>query len=306
MPGLTESDLPLEELERYRPERREPTDFDGFWASTLDEAAQHPLDVSVTPLASPLVTLEAFEVSFRGVDGEPVGALLVRPREAAEARPCVVEFCGYTGARGNVLESLAWASAGYVNLVVEPRVSGRALEGLEAPERYHYRRVFANAVRAVRAARELHGVDADRIAVAGASQGGLISLAAAGLAPDAVAAVVAYVPFGCYYERSLRIASEGPYALITEHLRWYRTTIEQAHRTLSYFDGMHFAARSRAPGLFTAALRDPICPPSTVFATANHYGGPHEMRVWPYAGHEGGESDQSMAGIEFVGRTLAA
>ncbi len=307
MSGLTAFDLPLEELERYRPERGEPADFDAFWAAALEEGAQHPLDVTIAPLATPLTTVEAFHVAFRGLDGEPVEAMLVRPcGTASEPRTCVVEFCGYTGARTSVLENLAWASAGYVNLLVEPNVSGRALGGLDAPERYHYRRVFANAVRAVRAARELPGVAVDRVVVAGASQGGLISLAAAGLAPDAVAAVVAYVPYGCNYARSLQIASEGPYALITEHLRWYRNTIEQAHRTLSYFDGMHFSARGRAPAFFTAALRDAICPPSTVFATHNHYGGPREMRVWPYAGHEGGEKDQDMAGIEFVGRTLAA
>ncbi len=305
MAGLTAFDMPLDELERYRPERHEPADFDAFWAAALAEGAERPLDVAVTPVPTPLTTLDAFDVSFRGLDGEPVEAMLVRPRGAASApQTCVVEFCGYTGARGSVLENLSWASAGYVNLVVEPRVSGRALVGLEAPERYHYRRVFANAVRAVQAARELPGVE--RVMVAGASQGGLISLAAAGLAPEAVAAVVAYVPYGCNYARSLQITAEGPYALITEHLRWYRNTIERAHRTLSYFDGMHFAARGRAPAFFTAALRDTICPPSTVFATHNHYGGPRELRVWPYAGHEGGEKDQDMAGIEFAGRTLAA
>ncbi len=40
-------------------------------------------------------------------------------------------------------------------------------------------------------------------------------------------------------------------------------------RTLSYIDGMNFAARASAvPALFGVALMDPICPPSTLYAAA--------------------------------------
>ena len=34
---------------------------------------------------------------------------------------------------------------------------------------------------------------------------------------------------------------------------------------------------------------DVTCPPSTVFAAFNHYAGPHDIRVWPYNGHDAGE-----------------
>jgi|GEM_PF-1572277 len=37
-------DLTLPELELYRPARSEPADFDAFWRTTLDDAAQFPLD----------------------------------------------------------------------------------------------------------------------------------------------------------------------------------------------------------------------------------------------------------------------
>ena len=38
---------------------------------------------------------------------------------------------------------------------------------------------------------------------------------------------------------------------------------------------------------------DEICPPSTVFAAFNHYGGDRQgIRVWPYNGHEGGGAFQ--------------
>ena len=76
-----------------------------------------------------------------------------------------------------------------------------------------------------------------------------------------------------------------------------RFATEQVMRTLSYFDGMHLARRADAPGLFSVALMDMICPPSTVYAAFNRWG---ELRgevakrieVYPFNGHEGGQNYQ--------------
>ena len=37
-------DLPLAELEKYRPQVAEPSDFDDFWKRTIDEARSHDLN----------------------------------------------------------------------------------------------------------------------------------------------------------------------------------------------------------------------------------------------------------------------
>jgi cephalosporin-C deacetylase len=55
---------------------------------------------------------------------------------------------------------------------------------------------------------------------------------------------------------------------------------------------MNFAARAKSPAMFCVALMDTVCPPSTVFATYNHYAGPKEIEVYPFNGHENGESIQ--------------
>ena len=70
--------------------------------------------------------------------------------------------------------------------------------------------------------------------------------------------------------------------------------------TLSYFDGVHFAARATAPALFSVGLMDEVCPPSTVFAAYNHYAGPDEIRVWPFNGHEAGELHQQAERFAFL------
>ena len=66
-----------------------------------------------------------------------------------------------------------------------------------------------------------------------------------------------------------------------------------------------FAARATAPGRFSVALMDDVCPPSTVFAAYNHYaGGDKDIAVWPYNGHEGGAAFQRREQLRFVGKLL--
>ena len=61
---------------------------------------------------------------------------------------------------------------------------------------------------------------------------------------------------------------------------------EQTFRTLSYFDGMHFASRIKARCLFSVGLMDTICPPSTVFAAYNEIAAGKDIAVHPFTGHE--------------------
>ncbi|MBP7818378.1 MAG: acetylxylan esterase, partial [Phenylobacterium sp.] len=71
-------------------------------------------------------------------------------------------------------------------------------------------------------------------------------------------------------------------------------------RTLSYFDGVNFAARARARALFSVGLMDTICPPSTVYAAYNHWAGDKDIRVWRFNNHEGGGDFQTVEKIRFL------
>jgi len=88
------------------------------------------------------------------------------------------------------------------------------------------------------------------------------------------------------------------------YLKVHRDKEEIVFRTLSYFDGVNFAARAKIPALFSVALMDKTCPPSTVFAAYNHYAGPKEIKVYPFNEHEGGESFQRMEELRFMKRIL--
>lgn len=319
-------DMPLEELERYLPARDEPDDFDAFWADTLAAVRAFPLAAQFAPHDGGLRGLETFDVTFAGYGGQPVRGWLNLPRQRTGPLPCVVEFIGYGGGRGFASDWLLWASAGYAHFVMDTRGQGSAwlpgdtpdsepdgsspqfpgfmTRGIASRETYYYRRVFSDAVRAVEAARSHPAVDPARIALSGGSQGGGITLAVAGLVPD-VQLAMPDVAFLCHYRRATEITDGHPYQEIARYLLTHRNKVDATFRTLSYFDGVNFAARAQAGALFSAALMDEICPPSTVFAAYNHYAGPKEMRVWRYNHHEGGGTFQSQEKLAFVHRHWA-
>ena len=102
-----------------------------------------------------------------------------------------------------------------------PSFSGFMTRGIDSPDDYYYRRVFTDAVRAIDAVRTLDRVDPDRVAVCGGSQGGGITLAAAGLATGVVAAMPD-VPFLCHFERAVGLTDRDPYQEIVRYLSIHR------------------------------------------------------------------------------------
>ena len=313
-------DLPLDELKTYKPERSEPADFDAFWGSTLKEARSFPLSAKFEPFDAGLKLVETFDLTFAGYGGQPVKGWFILPHERKEKLPCVVEYIGYGGGRGFAFEWLVWANAGYAHLVMDTRGQGSAwkpgdtpdlpdganpfypgfmTQGILDPQTYYYRRLITDAVRAVEAARSHPAVDSSKVAVSGISQGGGLTLAVSGLIGD-LSAVMPDVPFLCHYRRATEITDGYPYYEINQYLHTHRDQAEQVFKTLSYFDGVNFAARASAKALFSVGLMDTICPPSTVFAAYNHYQGEKDMRVYTYNNHEGGESFQKVEQIKFL------
>lgn len=306
-------DLPLEELERYRPKLTAPDDFDTFWRDTLAEAEAGAREPRFEPFDAGLSTIDAFDVTFSGFAGQPVRGWLLLPAHRDGPLPGMVEFIGYGGGRGAPADWLLWPSAGFATLVMDTRGQGSAwLEGatddraddpsaagphhpgfmtagILDPEAYYFRRLYTDAVRALATLRAHPAVDAARVAATGRSQGGGLTLALAGLVPDLPLALPD-VPFLCHFERAAAITDTGPYAEIAGYCKVHKSKVDDVFTTLAYFDGMNFAARASAHALFSAGLMDPISPPSTVYAAYNHYAGPKTMRLYRFNEHEGGET----------------
>lgn len=329
---MPQFDLPLDQLVTYLPPREEPADFDEFWLRTLAEQdADHPLEVTSERVDTGLTEVVTDDVTYTGFGGEPVRAWLHRPARATGPLPTVVTFNGYGGGRGLHHEHLLHAVAGRAHLVMDNRgqgsghrvgdtgdsgqtgahAAGFLTSGIDSPESYFYRRMFVDAERAVRAARQHEAVDTSAVLVSGGSQGGALCLAAAaltelrdGLGEPALRGAIVDVPFLSHIRRASVITGANPYGELVEYLHTRRDRVEQAFRTLSYVDGVNLAPRITVPALFSVGLMDEICPPSTVYATYNHYAGPKEMVVYPYNGHDGGGAFQEAEHLRFAREQL--
>ncbi|GAA3929946.1 acetylxylan esterase [Microbacterium soli] len=306
------TDMPLDELRAYRPDVAVPPDFDAFWDTTISQSRALASAPELSAAQTPVTELIVEDLAFSGFGGERIRAWVTRPRSAAPL-PAVVEYIGYGGGRGIPGEKLQWAAAGFVHVLMDTRgqganwgsggdtpdphgsdgaTTGFMTRGILDRDEYYYRRLFTDAVLAVDAVRTLPFVDASRVSVTGASQGGGVTLAAAAL-HDGVFAALPDVPFLCHFRRSVELTPDHPYREIERYLAVHRDSVDKVFDTLSNFDGVNFARRITAPALFSVALMDGIVLPSSVFAAFNQVGSSDaSIEVYSFNGHEGGQHAQ--------------
>lgn len=314
------TDLPLDTLRTYQSSDPEPADFDAFWRRSLDESAKAPVAPVFEAVDAGLRLVDVFDVTYAGFSGHAIKGWYMRPAGVTGGLTAVVKFIGYNGGRGFPQDHLLWPTSGRAVLVMDTRGQGAGwsqgatpdpvgsasaqagymTRGIHDPEHYFYRRVFIDAIRAVEAVHERPEIDAGRIVVAGGSQGGGITLAVAGLLGEGIRAAMPDVPFLCNFSRGVGTAVRDPYGEIARYLAVHREKADAAFQTLSYFDGVNFAKRAKAPGLFSVALMDDICPPSTVFAAYNAYAAGKAIEVYRFNNHEGGGGHHERAQLAWL------
>ena len=308
-------DLIQPELGAYLSNVQMPGDFSAFWEASIAEARAIGGDVSIVPAGTTLKAVEAFDVTFPGFGGHPIKGWLVLPADRSGRLPLVVQYLGYGGGRGFPHEQLHWAASGYAYFRMDtrgqgsgwsigatsdpvgttPSIPGMMTKGILDKDDYYYRRVFTDAVRAIDMLVVQDFVDAERIAVCGGSQGGGIALAAAGIDPR-IKAVMPDVPFLCDYPRAVQKASRDPYLEIVRFLAQHRDKKAKVFETLNYFDGVNFARQAKAAALFSVAVMDETCPPSTVYGAYNAYAGTDKtIEEYEFNNHEGGQAFQDRA-----------
>jgi cephalosporin-C deacetylase len=294
-------DMPLERLREYRTQTAEPEGLDEWWAKRLQRARAQVDSATFTPHEPDVYRpFQVFDVEFSGSGGDRIRAWYLKP--AGEASKIVVKFIGYGGGRGAPAEHMLLPALGYAVLVMDSRGQGGRWtygatgdgaagpensqvmsRGITTPEDYYYTRLFIDAARAVDVALEVSG--GAPVAVAGASQGGGLALAAAALHRDEVAVCHADFPFLCDIQRAITLAAHAPYTEIPEFLAENVALIDSALNTLRYVDCALLARRITATCLLSAGLMDDVCPPSTVFAAYNEITADKDIAVYPYSGH---------------------
>lgn len=315
-------DLPLAQLRAYRAASEPPQDLAAFWRRTLEESRAESFPPRATPVDTVARLVRTSDVEFAGFGGHPIRAWLHEPADAIPG-VAVARYQGYGSGRGLPHEFPLEVHAGYTTLVMDnrgqggvhavgdtadpvgsaPSAPGFLTRGIGDPDDHYYRRLLTDAVLAVDALIALTG--AERIGVRGASQGGALALAAASLHPS-VSATTIDVPFLSDLPRAIDLASTGPYDELPRFLAAQRGARAQALRTLSYTDVANLAPFATAPALFSVALLDTVCPPSTVFAAFHRHGATDkDIVIYPDNGHEGGGAEHDDRSLRWLRDRLA-
>lgn len=320
---MPRTDIDIENLKAYRSDVVCPEDFDGFWDSTLLAARDARSETVAARVDGPLREVEVHDLEFSGYGGHRIKAWYLRPARRPEPLPVMVRYSGYGRGRSFPHEHLVAVAAGYAYVVMDtrgqggphapgatpdptgsdPSSTGFMTRGIRDPRTYYFTRVIADAVRLVDEVAELDGVDPDRIALMGNSQGGGIAIAASGLSTQHAALLAAH-PCLADFPRALAISPNDPYDEIVRYLRVNPSAESDVMRTLRYVDAVNFASRSAVPALFATGLMDPVCPPSTAFAVQAAYAGDSELRVFPYGDHDSGGPTHVVEQLEWLGSAM--
>jgi cephalosporin-C deacetylase len=298
-------DLPVEQLQRYTGRNPRPADFDAYWSQALADLDHVDPAVEIGPVVHPTPVADLFDMHFVGVGGARIFAKYLRARGVSDA-PGVVVFHGYSGSSADWFDLIPYAAQGYSVLAMDCRgqggrsedvggvvgntLQGHIIRGLDgAPNDLLYRAIFLDTVQAVRVLSARPEVDPRRIAAVGASQGGALALACGALAPQVVAVASIY-PFLSDYLRVWELdLAEDAYGELRQYLRRFDPThkrVDQMFTRLGYIDVQHLADRIRGKVLMATGLMDPICPPSTQYATYNKIVAPKSHLIYPDFAHE--------------------
>lgn len=271
--------------EKIRPTQTEPADFDAFWKSGKDALAAVPMDARVTLLPDACTeTVNVYHVSFR-VPGESwqgkarIYGILCEPK-APGKYPAILRMPGagvrpYFGDKDLASRGAITLEIGVHGIPVnQPKeiydqllsgpLNGYWLFNLDDRETYYYRRVILGALRANDFLTTRPMWNGKDLLAAGASQGGMLSIAAAALDPR-VTALAATHPALCDLTGDLHNRAGG-------WPRPFQKTENTTNAKLAvsgYYDTVNFARRVRAPGFYIWGYNDDVCPPTSIYAAYN-------------------------------------
>jgi cephalosporin-C deacetylase len=297
MPSI---DMPLEQMQKYKPALYREDDFEEYWDSTIAEAMSQPLQAELVPYPLPARSVSCYALRFDGLGGGRIAGWYLRPRSDGTF-PGLCIYHSYSGRSPRVLDLLPYASQGICVLSMDTRgqngqsddagtypeghYAGWMTLGIREPRAYFYRHVYADAIRALEVLARRDEVDETRIAITGASQGGGITLAVAALS-ERPALALPDVPYLCDCRRAITIAEAGPYTEIPGFLKAFPGLYDTALRTLSYCDTLNLAPWIRCRTVICNCLWDDVCPPSTIYGVYNHITAEKRIELYPFHKHE--------------------
>ncbi len=293
---------------KIKPTQVMPADFDAYWQTAREELARVPMDARVQLIPGESTgVINVYRVSFRNWSRTPsdrypgrIYGILCEPK-APGRYPAVLRLPpagvrSYRGERDLAQRGMITLEIGIHGIPLDQsaeiydQLRTAALDGyasfnLDDPGRYYFRRVHLGCVRALDFLTTRKNWDGKNLVTFGASQGGMLAVAAGALEPR-VTAVVALIPAYCDVTAYLFGRAGGWPHLFRNPDTKARSADKIA--TTGYYDTVNFARKLKVPVFVALGLNDENCPPTSVFAAYNVITSRKDLYVDPEATHEVG------------------
>lgn len=278
-------------VDKINPYTQEPQDFRSFWQKNVEELKQVPMsytkelykDYCTDKIDCYLVKLQIDNM------GHSMYGFLFYPKNAQPGKHPVVLCPPGAGIKTikDPMRNKYYAENGFVRFEVEihgldPRISsetfgeinrafndrngGYLANGLENKDIYYMKHVYVGLVRCIDFLTSLPEWDGKNVAVQGGSQGGALSIIAAGL-DSRVTQCVANHPALSDMAGYAAKGGTGGYPHFCRQPQILSN--KDCLNTLAYFDVVNFARYVKAPTYLTWGYNDVTCPPTTSYAVWN-------------------------------------
>ncbi len=270
--------------ETIKPLAEMPADFAQFWSDGKKELASFAMDNKMTLLPERCTqNVNVYHVNLQGYGkASRLYGILCVPGKPGKY-PALLEVPGagvrpYNGDIGLAERGIITLQIGIhgIPVTMDPAVytslAGGALSNyqnfnLDDRDKFYYKRVYLNCVRANDFLVSLPQYDGKNLGVTGGSQGGALTIVTAAL-DERVTCAAAMYPALCDLTATLK-GRAGGWPQYFE--KWNIDFNNKADKikTCGYYDVVNFAKGLKVPGFFTWGYNDEVCPPASMYAAYN-------------------------------------
>ena len=289
-----------------RPFTQEPKDFMDFWKANVKDMEQTPLQYT-KEMAKEYCTdkVDCYLVKLQvNRQGQSIYAYLFYPKNAKKGS-CPVVLCPPGAGIKTIKEPLRhkyYAENGCVRMEMEihgldPRLpqetfkdistafngreNGYLENGLSNRDNYYMKRVYLALVRAIDLLTSLPEWDGKNVIVQGGSQGGALSIIAAGLDSRVTQCVANHPALSDMAAYSVKGRTGG----YPHFNRIPGTLTPEKIKTMAYYDVVNFARHVKCDTYMTWGYNDNACPPTTSYTVWNTLNCPKEALLTPINEH---------------------
>lgn len=292
----------------------EPIHFDAFWRHAKDELRQIPYSLHVHKTYTTEAIDEVGEFSYLGAKKQRIFGFYLKHQ--TEPSPTVLMFHGYGWHKGYPEDYMHWYQLGVNVFSIDIRgqkgltkdsfpyqIGDHRLmtRGLESPDNYYLKHVYQDGIQLIELVKTLPFVDPKQIILNGASQGGGIVFALAGLCD--VSLTFSDVPSYSYFRGRIE-TKNGSVREIADFIHEKKMDLEKTLSNLAYFDLTHFASRIQSPLIASVGLEDDICPAKYFMPAYQEVKVMKRLYEYPNAGHEGGADVHHRIKLEILKKVL--